>query len=363
MAEITGDDLYVRSGPGTNFYYCSKLSKGDKVKVVGKQFSWLRIVPPPGSFSWISMQYVSIDPANPSIGTVTGDKVRVYAGSDHVEPLHSTTLQGKLDSGDKVKLLGEQMDDYYKIAPPDFAYLWVSVNFTKPLPNEPVKKEVTPIVKPPTTKPTTTETTTTETTAAKAETEPKEAPKEVTPPEPDSPEILLEKYKALEKMVQAERTKPIEKQNYTEIKKALIEITKNENAGKVARYAEYMLKQLKDLELVLAVDKEVQLQNEQLNTIRQKIQKSRATRKEKFEDLGSFAVIGEFQPFTTYGPGNYRIVDNSGKTICYALPKGPMSQIELTKLLDQKVGLVGTIEPHKPTKGALVRFTKIVKLD
>ena len=356
MAEITGDNVYVRSGPGTNFYDCSKLNKAEKVKLVGKQFSWARIVPPPGSFSWISMQYVSIEPGNSSSGTVTGDRVRVYAGSDHVEPLHSTTLQGKLDRGDKVKLLGEQMDDYYKIVPPSFAYLWVSINFTKPLPAQPVAA-VAPKVEPSTAKPTTIEPK-----AVEPTTEPKETPREVAP-EPVSPETLLERYQALQKQVQAERAKPIEKQNYTEIKKALIEIAKNKTAGKAARYAEFVLKQVKDLELVLAVGKEVRLQNEQLQTIRQKIQKSRTTRMAKFQDLGSFAVVGKLQTFTTYGPGHYRIIDDSGKTVCYALPSGPMSQTELSKLLGQKVGLVGTLEPHRPTKGALVRFTKIVKLD
>jgi uncharacterized protein YgiM (DUF1202 family) len=358
MAEITGEDLYVRSGPGTNFYSCSKLNKGDKVKVVGKQFSWARIVPPAGSFSWISMQYVNIDPANPTIGTVTGDRVRVYAGSDNVEPLHSTTLQGKLDRGDQVKLLGEQMDDYYKIVPPSFAYLWISINFTKALPAEPVKP-VVPVVKPSTTEPTTTPT------IEKPTTEIKEPPKEVGP-EPVSPETLLERYSDLQKQVEAERTKPIDKQNYTELKKALTEIAQNkteDEAGrKAARYAEHVLKVIKDLELVLAVNKEVRLQNEQLQNIREKIQKSRATRQEKFQDLGSFAVVGKLQTFTTYGPGHYRIVNDSGKTICYALPSG-IPQTELTTLLGQKVGLVGTIEPHKQTKGALVRFTKVVKLD
>jgi uncharacterized protein YgiM (DUF1202 family) len=351
MAEITGDNVYVRSGPGTNFYDCGKLNKGDKVKIMRKQFSWARIVPPQGSFSWISMQYVNIDPDNTTVGTVTGDRVRVYAGSDHVEPLHSTTLQGKLDRGDKVKLLGEQMDDYYKIDPPSFAYLWVSINFTKPLPVK-LPEVVTPTVEPPTTEPT----------VIKPTTEPNEVPEEVAP-EPVSPETMLERYRALQKQVQTERTKPIEKQNYTEIKKALIEIAENKAAGKAARYAEYVLKQIKDLELVLAVNKEVRLQNEQLKSIREKIEKSRATRKAKFIDLGSYAVVGKLQTFTTYGPGHYRIIDGSGKTVCYALPSGPISQTELSKLIGRKVGLVGTIEPHRQTKSALVRFTKIAELD
>ncbi len=344
IAEITGNNVYIRSGPGTNFYDCSKLNKGDKVKVIGKQFSWARIVPPTGSFSWISIQYVNIDPAKPTVGTVTGDRVRVYAGSDHVKPLYSTTLQGKLDQGDKVTLLGEKMDDYYKITPPSFAYLWVSINFTKPLRSV---KEVTPTVRPPTVKPTI---------------KPKEIPREVVS-EPVSPEILLERYRALQKQVQTERAKPIDKQNYADIKKELIKIARNKTAGKTARYAEFVLKQIKDLELVLAVGKEVRLQNEQLKKIRETIDKARTKRLAVFENLGNFAVVGKLKTFTTYGPGNYRIIDDSGKTLCYALPSGPISQVELSKLIDKKVGLVGTIEPHRQTKSALVRFTKITKLD
>jgi len=344
MAEITGDDLYVRSGPGTNFYYCGKLNKGDKVKVVGKQFSWARVVPPAGSFSWISMQYVSIDPDNSTVGSVTGDRVRVYAGSDFRKPLHSMYLQGKLDKGDKVKLLGEQMDNYYKIAPLSFSYLWVSANFTKPL--------KTIVVVAPTVEPTIVEPTT----------EPNETPKEVVP-EPVSPETMLEKYLALKEQVEAERAKPMDQQNYADIKEALIKIAEDKTAGKAARYAEFVLNQIKDFELVLEVAKAVRLQNEQLQKIRERIDKARATRLAEFEDLGRFAVIGQLQPFTTYGPGHYRIIDKSGKTICYALPGGRVSQMQLSKLIDCKVGLLGTVEPHRQTASALVRFTEIAELD
>ena len=341
MAEITGDNLYVRSGPGTNFYDCGKLNKGDKVKVVGRQFSWVRIVPPPGSFSWISIQYVSIDPDNPTVGSVTGDRVRVYAGSDERRPLYSPYLQGKLDKGDKVKLLGEQLDNYYKIAPLSFSYLWVSANFTKPI------KVVASIVEPTIVEPTT---------------EPNETPKEVVP-EPVSPETALEIYLALKEQLEAERAKPIDQQNYADIKEALIKIAENKTAGKAARYAEYVLEQIKSFELVVVVDKEVRLQNEQLQKIRERIDKARAARLAEFQDLGRFVAVGQLQPFRTYGPGHYRIVDKSGKTICYALPSGRVSQMQLGELMDRKVGLLGTVEPHRQTAGALVRFTEIVELD
>jgi uncharacterized protein YgiM (DUF1202 family) len=343
-AEITGDDVYIRSGPGTNFYHCGKLNKGDKVKVVDKQFSWSRIVPPAGSFSWISTDYVRISPDNPSVGTVTGDNVRVYAGSDFVKPLYSTTLQGKLSTGEKVKLLGEQMDEYYKIAPPPFAYLWVSTQFTERVP-EPV---VTPAPVTP-----------------QPKIEPNEPADVNTPSEavetPGPPKTPLEKYRELKKQVEAERAKPPAEQDYTELKKELAEIVNDKEAGNAARYAQFVLGQIEGYELALAVTKEVQLQNQQLENVQAKIDKAKETRLAAVKNMGKFAVIGEFQTYQTYGPGNYRIVDDEGKMVCYALPTGPAAQLDLNSYIGQKVGLVGTIEPHLPTKKALVRFTEIIK--
>lgn len=241
MAEITGDNVYFRSGPGTNFYECGKLNKGDKVKVVSKQFSWYRIVPPPKSFAWISMKYVKPDPANPDYGIVEGDRVRVYAGSNRVPPHYSTSLLGKLNKGDRVRLLGEQLDEYYKIAPPPSTYLWVSTYFTKPLPPE---KKKTTVAK-------------AEEDEAEEEAETPDEPKPagsvpkvvkidpsseqeevaVTPPEPSDtkppvaeevevvPSTPLERYRAIQEIIKAERKKrPIKEQDYTQIKKDLAEI-------------------------------------------------------------------------------------------------------------------------------------------
>jgi len=342
-AEITADDVYIRSGPGTNFYHCGKFKKGDRVKVVAKQFSWSRIVPPAGSFSWISMQYVKIDPANPGTGIVSGDNVRVYAGSYYVKPLYSTTLQDKLNTGDKVKLLGEQMDEYYKIAPPPAAYLWVSTNFTKPAP---------PAPKPPVP-------------AATVAPVPRaEEPNKVVAvaPAPVTPESVLEKYRVLKEQVQAERAKPADQQDYTSFKKALTEIAKDQGAGNTARYAEFVLRQIEGYELALVAVKEVRLQNEQLQKVQAGIDKARQTRLAEVQDIGRFAVIGELQTYETFGPGHYRILDESGKMVCYVLPGDAASRTDVSGLIGRKVGLIGTIEPHKPTAGALVRFTQIVEI-
>lgn len=338
VAEITGDNVYVRSGPGTNYYDCGKLNKGDRVEVVSSQFSWSRIVPPAGSFSWISMQYVNIDPNNSAVGIVSGDSVRVYAGSDTIKPLYSTTLQLKLNQSDTVRLLGEEEDNYYKIAPPAGAYLWVSTQYTNLLgPVGEVEATVEPNIEP--------------------------CDTDVVVPTNISVEAeKLKEYYALEKQIEAEKAKPIDQANFTNIKKALAEIAGNKEAGKAARYAEFAAKTVDRFELALAVAKEAQLQNAQLQQTKERIEKARTTRLDEYQALGVFAVVGQFQPFETYGPGHYRIVDDSGKTICYAVPSESASKMDLSGFIGKKVGLAGTMEPHVETQGTLVRFTEIAEI-
>jgi hypothetical protein len=179
--------------------------------------------------------------------------------------------------------------------------------------------------------------------------------------EPEVPKTPLEKYRELKEQVEAERAKPAEKQDYTNLKKALLQIAGNEQAGNAARYAKFVLGQIEGYELALAVKKEVQLQNQQLEKINARIEQAKEAKLAEVESLGKFAVVGEFQTYQTYGPGNYRIVDEDGKMVCYALPTGAAAQMDLDSYVGEKVGLVGTIEPHLPTKKALVRFTEIVK--
>ena len=342
VAEIAGDDVYIRSGPGTNYYNCGKLRRGDRIQVVSTQFNWSRIVPLPGSFSWISNQYVSVDPNNPNVGIVTGDNVRVYAGSDFVRPIHSTTLQLKLIRGDKVKLLGEEQENYYKIAAPAGAYLWVSNEYVKPL--GPVGQ--LPVV-----------------------VEVKVGPNDVTVaalPKASVEEQKLKEYYELEKRLQAERAKPIGQQDYAGIKKGFAGIAANKEAGKAARFAEFLLKQVERFELAGVVSKEVQLQESQLQQTRERIDKARTARLSKLEELGKFAVIGQLKSSSIFGAEpqlrHYRIADESGKTICYAFPVGQAAAADFNKFTDRKVGLIGVLEAHPQTGKALVKFTELVEL-
>jgi len=353
VAQIIADDVYIRSGPGTNYYPCGRLNKDDRVTVVGSQFSWLRIVPPAGSFSWISARYVSVDPNNPSAGIVTGNAVQVYVGSDYRDLMRCTTTQVRLNKGEKVKLMGQEKDNYYKIAPPTGGYRWVSTKYAKPV--GPVGQTLPKTIAPPPPPPQAPPTDTVETTDSNDTTA-------VVPSKISVEADKLTEYYALEKQLEAERAKQIDQQDYSDIKKALLKIAADKEAGKAARYSEFAVKHIARFEFALKVAKAVRLQDAQLRKIKDDIAKARTKRLADMQELGRFAVIGQFQVSKVYVEQTYQVVDDSGKITCYALPTGPASQMDLSKFVGRKVGLIGTIEPHVQTSGALVRFTQIVEL-
>lgn len=129
--EINGTNVYVRSGPGVNYYPCTKLNAGDRVVVQGEKFGWYQIVPPTRCYSYIDMSVVEKQASGKS-GKVTQDKVYVRAGSDIEDRKTSTQLV--LNKGDAVRILGEA-DGLYKIAPPTGAFLWVSKQFVENVPD------------------------------------------------------------------------------------------------------------------------------------------------------------------------------------------------------------------------------------
>ncbi len=351
-AAVVGDKVNVRSGPGTNYYECGKLNSGDTVEVKGTQVGWSRIVPPPGSFSWIAMKYISINADEPSIGILTGDGIFVYAGSDYEEPMHSTTKQVTLKRGAKVTLLNEEKGGYFKIVPPKGSDLWVSSQY--------LKRQV-PKSKPAVTTPPSTDGTETGT-AHTGETT--QTPASVTPATPESE--LLKQYNKLLEDIKAESAKPLAKQDYAPLKKALAEIAVKKDAGKIAGHAEKWVKHIEVYEFRITVAEQLEQQDKQLSRANTTIQKAKSEKLLGIKKYGRFAVIGTLRPSSVYSADSaekrYRIVDNMGKTRCYVKPVGVARGADMAPYFRQKVGLVGTIKSHPASGGALVEFTHIEKL-
>jgi len=127
---LTGTDVYIRSDALAEAYTCGKVSRPATVTVAGRDGDWLKIVPPEGVFSVIDKSYVRRNAE--SWGTVTGDMVRIRAGSS---PLLASTEahyaeQGYLNTGHTVEIIGEG-GDFYKIVPPGGAYVWISARYVR----------------------------------------------------------------------------------------------------------------------------------------------------------------------------------------------------------------------------------------
>lgn len=129
VGQISAENVQVRSGPGENHYATLRVNKGSEVTVVGMKFDWLKILPPEGSYSAISKEYVKrIDGTR--TGTVTASNVRVRAAGN-ASNLKSM-VQCQLNQGDEVEILGEE-DQYYQIKPPADAFLFVNQKFVTPV--------------------------------------------------------------------------------------------------------------------------------------------------------------------------------------------------------------------------------------
>jgi hypothetical protein len=127
--EVSGSNVYVRSGAGANWYPTMKLNAGDRILVLGDKFGWYQITPPQSSFSYIDMAMVERKPGD-KIGTVKQDKVYVRAGSA-IEQRKSAT-QVVLNKGATVEILGEAQG-FFKIAPPPGATVYISKQYVKPI--------------------------------------------------------------------------------------------------------------------------------------------------------------------------------------------------------------------------------------
>lgn len=123
--EVTGNNVYVRSGPSLNHYPICKLNAGRRVTIVAERSGWYEILPPEGTFSLISGDYV--DTADNKTGVVNGNKVRVRAGSTLNKNMY--TVQTMLSKGERVTILGRNPEGFLRIKPPPGANLWINREF------------------------------------------------------------------------------------------------------------------------------------------------------------------------------------------------------------------------------------------
>ena len=133
---ITADNVYVRSGPGENYYPTDKLKAGTEVEVYRHApGGWFAVRPPKDSFSWVSSRHLQLDGGN--LATVTDERVAARVGSRMNDT--RDVVQVRLHKGEVVEVLDSRRDlragatpAWYKIAPPAGEFRWISGRFLDP---------------------------------------------------------------------------------------------------------------------------------------------------------------------------------------------------------------------------------------
>jgi len=333
QAEVVGNAVFTRAGAGTASYRCGQVNSPDRVVVVEEDPSgWARIEPPAGSFSWVCKQNVAIDAASPDMATVTVQPTRVWVGSMYYDPLNSNELQLKLNTGDKVKLLKEEVGDYYKIVPPQGASLWISTQYIKKLGAA----------------------TTVAGTAPGAAVQTPENPKE---------KEKLADYRKLATELDLERAKATSQQDYTALKAGFDALAKDPEAGKAGKYAAIQLERIEGYELAAKSFADIKQQEQALTELRSKIDAEAQAKMDEVPDMGRYAVIGVFKPSMAYadrtGASRRFLVFEDGKISCYAQPTGDAQDRDFSSFYDKKVGIVGVIVTDPSSSLGLVQFTDI----
>ncbi|MDK1031201.1 MAG: hypothetical protein QGD94_04280 [Planctomycetia bacterium] len=143
VGELTGDNVYLRSGPGRHFYTLDKLKIGKKVVVEDKKWNWIavRLV---GDVSGLIAKKNVERGAGGAAAKVTAEEARVYASSATAK--RKWAVLAILEAGDEVQILGE-LGDLYRIVPPQMSRVYISADYIKRVGPYPEAWQVVKVVK------------------------------------------------------------------------------------------------------------------------------------------------------------------------------------------------------------------------
>ena len=130
-AYIAADDVYVRSGPGKDYYPTSKLKAGEVVEVYRHDpGGWCAIRPPKDSYTWVSAKFLK--PTSKGLAEVSSPNVAARVGSQFSDI--RDVIQVRLHQGEAVELLEPAANAadgqaWVKIAPPSGEFRWVYAKY------------------------------------------------------------------------------------------------------------------------------------------------------------------------------------------------------------------------------------------
>lgn len=124
-ATVSASSVYVRSGPGEDYYPTEKLRAGERVHVIREgRRGWLAIRPTRESYNWVSGRYVR--EVEHGMLEVTGDNVALRIGSDLSND--RDVYQVVLRRGDRIEMIdrvGTGSSAWYRVSPPEGDVRWI----------------------------------------------------------------------------------------------------------------------------------------------------------------------------------------------------------------------------------------------
>ena len=128
QGRITANSVFVRSRASEDAYPTMMLKKEQVVTVVGVKNSWLKIVPPEGSFAYVPKSFVILR-GDGTVGRMSREWIaRVGSNLNELAAEPMATLH----EGEDVTVIG-QHNEYFQIKPPKDSYLWVAKQFVEPI--------------------------------------------------------------------------------------------------------------------------------------------------------------------------------------------------------------------------------------
>ena len=332
--EVTGSDVYVRSGPSLNHYTVLKLEAGSRVTVVGENGEWYEILPPAEAFSLVSGDY--IDSSDGKHGVVNGNNVRVRAGSLLNE--NKYTVQTLLSKGAEVTIVGRNADGFLRIAPPEGATVWVNRSFIEMVPGSLLKLE--------------SEVAATPADGTKTGSEGDTSADDAASAMPASPFTgypiteLRTELELIDRAAQTELEKPVMERRLEALVARYQVIAEQVEDEFAQQYAAARVRQLTDMAAVIDTVRQMRKVNEQAESRRREYLQGRAKIRETLPEIPTgLDVKGVLRTSALYPADSplqrFRLVDTSGptdRTIAYIeVPVG--TAIDAKAFLDQYVGV------------------------
>ncbi len=349
IAIVTGDDVYVRSGPGAPYYPVCKVHKGQEVIVTmespGKT-SWSRVEPVPGSVAYISSDFVQILEGASSVdvlgkevltGVVTGNDVNIRAGSVDMAPENAYRVLMKAEKGQQLSIVGK-LNGFYKIVPPRGSYFWVASDYLAR------KQSVSR----------------TEVVSLRDQTEQKLLEKAVSPGELQSQYITLKDILNKYDLVQS---KSLMERDYGALRAEVQQLAQNTDSPAVKSTVEVILKNIVAGE---NAQKQVNASIEQDSKIEEAMLKIDQAVVQALKEMSPVSAspdivvikgkLDKSAVFTSGASKRYILIDESGLIVCYVSGDG------LEQYIGKSVSISGPVSYDPFGKTRVVEAIKVVEV-